>query len=195
MTNHNTLSAFNLPQLATNMFQYGTIYGYTGSIISREANNTFGIYKHYGIVYGFDEVGVLWIIENNTNGVACVTLETFLSNHSHYKIDCLKLPNMSEIIINRAKEKAHLPYDAITNNCEHFINYCLTGINKSHQVTRTQLLLNLFITYHELKLINSGADLSIIKNISDFRNILGIEALIDTQEYLNKLNLSNRNNL
>lgn len=191
MTKNISYSVYNLPQLASNMFKYGTIYGYTGSIISREATDSLGIYKHYGIVYGFDDEDVLWIIENNINGVTCVTLKTFLSNHSNYKIDCLKHPHLSKTIIERVKEKAHLTYDFQTNNCEHFTNYCLTGINESHQITRTELLLNLFITYYEFKLINAGADSYIIKKISDFRNILGVEAIIDLQEYLNKLNHRN----
>jgi hypothetical protein len=178
---------FSLPKLATNCFKYGVTIGFTGSVI-RKVTNSLGIYKHYGIVYGFDEEGVFWVIENNVNGVECVTLKDFLSSEQLFEIDCLNNHSLSEDILNRAKERTSLNYHPKTNNCEHFKNYCLTGISESNQVVLTELVLECLIIYSEVKMQNSGIDPKKIEIISNYRKLFGLEEIKNVQDSLNKLN-------
>ena len=179
---------FSLPKLATNCFKYGVTIGFTGSVISRKVTNSLGIYKHYGIVYGFDEEGVFWIIENNVNGVECVTLKDFLSSEQLFEIDCLNNHSLSGDILNRAKERTSLIYHPKTNNCEHFKNYCLTGISESNQVVLTELVLECLIIYFEVKMLNSGIDPKKIEIIPNYRKLFGLEEIRNVQDSLNKLN-------
>lgn len=178
----------NLPKLAANCFKYGVTIGFTGSVISRKVSNSLGIYKHYGIVYGFDEEGVFWVIENNENGVECVTLKDFLSSESLFEIDCLNQHSLSEVILNRAKERTSLNYHPKTNNCEHFKNYCLTGKSVSNQVVLTELVFEFLILYVVIKTQNSGINPKTVEIISNYRKLFGLQEILDVQDSLNKLN-------
>jgi hypothetical protein len=50
-------------------------------LIKRPVKNSLGAYKHFGFVYGFDVDDTLWVIENNINGVECITYRDFLQGH------------------------------------------------------------------------------------------------------------------
>ena len=101
-----TFKLDNLPKLVNNSFIYNNKIGLTGSVFSRPVINSLGIYKHYAIVYGFDENNVLWMIEHNINGVECITFDDFLNGQKRFKVE--KFNNnrfIGEIILSRAKSK------------------------------------------------------------------------------------------
>ena len=70
-------------------FIYDNKSGLTGSIFSRPVINSLGIYKHYAIVYGFDKNNTLWMIENNSKGVECITFNDFLNGQNKFKVENL----------------------------------------------------------------------------------------------------------
>lgn len=139
----------NLPELASNGFIWKGKVGYTGSLIKRTIPGTL-LYKHYGLIYGFDKHGVLWVIENNLNGVECVTFDDFLAGNMNYKIEHETDPDQSTTIFLRAYERAHLKYDRRNNNCEHFATYAFYGTAMSLQAEISEHIANLGITIVEI---------------------------------------------
>jgi hypothetical protein len=128
----------NLPKLSSNQFIWNNQIGYTGSIIERPVSISLGIYKHYGIIYGFDKSGVLWVIENNLNGVECVTIDDFKAGDTKYYIKHLITdPSKIPAILHRMRERSLIPYDIWYNSCDLFVYYAVFGIAKSFQAEAT----------------------------------------------------------
>lgn len=177
-----------LPKLKHDGFYYGDKLGYTGSIIKRAVPNTLNVVTHYGFIYGYDESGTLWIIENNTNGVECITLTDFLRGQNHYEIECNVSPFNKFLILKRAKEVAHLNYHSRNNNCEHFVNYCLTGNKNSDQVTKSELLVNLLISALEIRVNITSQNSELLESFNKIRNSINIERLPEFQVILDKMN-------
>lgn len=176
-----------LPILISNSFIWNDKIGYTGSQIIRPVRNTFGIYKHYGIIYGFDKNETLWIIENNLNGVECITYTDFMDGHP---VNPIIIYNTSPIkcglILQRAKEKSLAVYHQRTNNCEQFANFCLYGNSESLQVERTEMVVNVLISLIEIKVSFDKSENStkILNEINSSRKILGINRSEKFEEYL-----------
>jgi len=178
----------NLPKLINNSFLFNNKAGLTGSIFSRTVTNTLGIYRHYAIVYGFDKNNVLWMIENNINGVECITFEDFLNNQNDFIVEAyINNPFTSQLILQRAKSKSNAIYFPNDFNCEHFVNYCRTGVSHSKQVQATKSVFNLAITYLELKVSYQTKNEELLNSINKTRKVLDIERSSEFQKSLDEL--------
>jgi hypothetical protein len=166
----------NLPELSCNQFIWNGKIGYTGSLIKRTIPSTLNIYTHYGLIYGFDKNGILWIIENNQNGVECVTIKDFLAGNSNYAIEPLADANKSLIILLRAFERSSLKYDKRYNNCDHFVNYALYGVAKSIQTEITENIASFTLSVTEISIYCSRNPRrkEILKMLNDFRQTLNL---------------------
>jgi hypothetical protein len=174
----------NLPELKSNCFFLGAL-GCSGSRISRPVKGSLGIYKHVGFVYGFDRNNTLWIIENNINGVECITLRDF-GLGGKFKIQRNTNPLLINGIILRAKERSLLPYHARDNNCEHFVNYCIGAKHESHQVKTTEALVNSLLSMAEVYLVCGGVKKEILESYSRIREHLKLNRSDSIQKILDK---------
>ena len=182
-----TFKLDNLPKLVNNSFIYNNKIGLTGSIFSRPVINSLGIYKHYAIVYGFDENNVLWMIEHNINGVECITFDDFLNGQKRFKVE--KFNNnrfLGEIILSRAKSKYKSIYIQNEFNCEHFVNFCLTGISYSKQIEITKVIADAVFTCVELNVSIKTRNQELLDSLNSTRKILNIERSTDWQKSLEK---------
>ena len=154
---HNpTYSLSRLPKLESNCIQDGNILGYTGTIVRRKIKGPIKIYWHYAFIYGFDKDNRLLLIENNEDGVECITWNDFILNHIHWEFVHFETDQDNfKSIMSRAKERARHSYDPNRNNCQHFINYCIFGKLESIQVDNTKLGVNALLLYFEMCLINT----------------------------------------
>jgi hypothetical protein len=178
----------NLPELMNNSFVFNNKTGLTGSMFSRPVMNTLGIYKHYAIVYGFDKNNVLWMIENNVNGVECITFEDFLNNQNNFKIEAyINNPFTSQLILQRAKSKFNSIYFQNDFNCEHFVNYCYTGVSHSKQVQVTKSVFDIAISFLELKVGYETKDEELLNSINETRKILDIKRSPEFQKSLGEM--------
>jgi hypothetical protein len=121
-----TFKLNRLPKLTSHKFLHGKLTGFTGSIVRRKVVGNPKIYWHYAFIYGFDNNKTLWVIENNDNGVECVTWRDFLSTRKYWELVHIEtnLDNFADIM-KRARERSKFHYSSSKNNCEHFINYCI----------------------------------------------------------------------
>jgi hypothetical protein len=150
----------NLPELESYTFQFESQVAYTGSIIKRSLNKGNGPLKHFGLVYGFDLQGTLWIIENNENGVELVTIRDFLAGCPTYEVVELNSEKKNVGgILSRVAERAHLPYHVRDNNCEQFAFFGLNGEHKSEQVKVAELIANKSLSLLELYISMSSRHL------------------------------------
>lgn len=183
-----------LPTIVNNSFVVNNNTGLTGSIISRPVQNTLNVYKHFALVYGFDDKNVLWVIENNTNGVECITFSDFLNGQLVYNVEkYVTNPLFSSLILQRAKTKSDAFYDSRKFNCEHFVNFCHTGYSNSKQVNVTETIINVAISYYELKISHSTKDSILLESLNKTRQSLGIERVPELQKTIDE-NIAEKNN-
>lgn len=178
--NNITYRMDNLPKLSSNQFRWNNQIGYTGSIIERPVSVSLGIYRHYGIIYGFDESGVLLVIENNLNGIECVTFDDFMAGNTKFYIkhlitDTSKIP----IILRRMRNRSLIPYNARYNNCEHPVYHAVFGIAKSFQAEISEQIANVI-----LSLIEDS-----IRKSKDRNKLMNLKALDDIRKTLNLNNI------
>lgn len=178
-----TYKLTNLPVLKANYFLYNKQKGYTGSLIRRPVKGTAGLYKHTGLIYGYDHNDTLWIIENNVNGVECITLRDFVLN-KQLVVELNTSPLMIETIMRRVREKSNDKYHARTNNCEHFTNYCLTGIHVSHQSNNSEAFADGGLALLEVYLIANSMPPSML---DDFRKALNLKRSEKTQKLIDEV--------
>ena len=164
----------NLPKLKADYFTYNGRRGFTGSLIKRPVKGTIGLYKHTGLIYGYDHNNILWIIENNLNGVECITLRDFAQG-MNFIIELNTNPLMIGTIMHRAHEKSTTLYNARKNNCEAFTNYCLTGIHHSFQSERTEVLVDTLLSVSEIYLVTSSPTVTILETFTKLRKSLQID--------------------
>ncbi|MFN7611427.1 MAG: lecithin retinol acyltransferase family protein [bacterium] len=169
-----TYKLTELPILSSTRITYNGQIGYTGSLIKRPVKGSAGLYKHTGIVYGCDKNNTMWIIENNVNGVECITLRDFHLGMK-YRVELNLNPPMVGIILGRANERANEKYHARDNNCEHFTNYCLHGTLESYQTKNTEAFANVLLSVTELYLATYTSEISFIENYTKLRKQLKIE--------------------
>src|ERR1035437_3315812 len=120
---HQTYPLSRLPELKSFSFEYEGSTAYSGSIFKRPLKGG-GLFTHYAFFLGFDSTDTLWMLENNEDGVECVTWNDFMSESTRVEFVHLE-PDASRFkeIMTRANERASLEYNAHFNNCEHFVNY------------------------------------------------------------------------
>jgi HRAS-like suppressor 3 len=95
-------------------------------------------YSHHGIYVGNGRVvhyaglsGGLW----QCGPVEEVSLLQFGSGSDIRIVDHITTPYFSEEIVRRARSRlGENDYRLLTNNCEHFCNWCVSGISHSAQV-------------------------------------------------------------
>lgn len=117
-----------------------------------------GIYEHYAIYTGNDEV-IHYAGENGDFGgqksIHRATLKEFLAGASEFFVMGF-LENVyafsPEKTIERAESRlGESKYDPIRNNCEHFAIWCKTGISESYQVEVAQdILKQVFYKWHKI---------------------------------------------
>lgn len=165
---------YKIPELPSIKFYRfiadNNISGHTGSIFKRRVKNTINIYFHYAFFYGIDEHGVTWVIENNLDGIECVTLRDFMQDSTGFEFEFLnKDVALFQTVMSRAAERMHIPYNARTNNCEHFVNYCLFGRIESFQATRTEGVADAFLSTVELYASLNPYSSGIVDLYAEFR--------------------------
>lgn len=111
----------------------------SGAFIKRK---TLFNFDHFGILYGVDHKGTCWVIENNQNGVECVTFRDFMSGGNDFTI----INNSKNIyfyknIIERALKISEKAYDVWNFNCEHFVNYAVYSKAFSKQKEDAELFI------------------------------------------------------
>lgn len=168
-----------LPELTSKSFKYNNLKGFTGSIVRRKIKGPIKIYWHYAFIYGFDTEKNLLLIENNDDGVECVTWRDFIINSKdHWEFFHIELNSENfDKIIKRAKERAKYPYNSSKNNCEHFVNYCLFEKFESIQVENTKLGANALLLYLEMRLINTPSNSvpAMLKHLNEMRQLLDLK--------------------
>lgn len=184
-----------LPVLTNRHFKYNNLKGFTGSIVRRKVKGPIKIYWHYAFIYGFDKYKNLLLIENNDDGVECITWRDFLINpKDHWEFFHIEVnPNNFDKILKRAKERAKHPYNPTKNNCEHFVNYCLFEKLESIQVENTKLGANAFLMYLEMRLINtpSKSVLAMLNQLNEMRQLLDLNRGNDALDKIVKSKISN----
>ena len=105
-----------------------------------------GIYYHHGIYEDDNHVYQYASpkgseVAPDTALIICTTLDEFLKGGTvevrKYNTDELRRKNSNEDIIKKAKSMLGTglgEYNIVSNNCEHFSNYCAFNEKKSNQV-------------------------------------------------------------
>lgn len=168
-----TYKMYELPDIINPGFEWNGKIGYTGSIIKRSLLKATSIFQHFGIIYGFDSNNTLWVIENNLDGVECVTFDDFMNGENYFEIEHQTNSDAKKLIeiLNRAKERSGLVYSLDKNNCEMFANYCFYGVTTSKQIENAKLILNGVITYLEFRVANTNDEIkhSFLESLAEFR--------------------------
>lgn len=97
----------------------------------------FGLIKHHPLYVGMDTDCNAWVIENVAgNGVRWTRLDELIRRNGHIVgIDRYSGPEYQRAaVVNKALARIGLPYDALSYNCEHFVNEVLYGKRQSPQV-------------------------------------------------------------
>lgn len=144
----------NLPELAENgqMIKLGNIIAYQGTIIKVEMpQNPF---NHWGLLYGYDKRGRLWIIDNTPKGIMVTDFREFTSfGKLKYEFEPMTDKSKSAEIMKRAVEfyQKRKYFDNRKNNCECFVNFCYGDIEnpESSQSKITEIFANFFLTITE----------------------------------------------
>jgi len=104
-------------------------------ILVRDVFNKFkGFYlKHYGYYYGsIDDVD--YIVNKEADGYIYVrTLTEYIKEIEYKNLSIIKAPDGTEIkdVIKRSKFIEKQPYTALSNNCQHFVNYSVFNAETS----------------------------------------------------------------
>jgi len=169
-----------LPEVVIDSFIYDTKIGYCGSKFRRRVQGIGGlVYYHYAFFYGFDNKGILWLIERNEDSVVCISFEDFILEFASCDIEYIENdPNKKEEILKRAREVASKSYKGDSNNCEHFVNYCVFGEHESNQAEITKAVVNTVISIYEtlivIRLDDKGFQI-LNKSIEDIRKFTNLE--------------------
>lgn len=100
---------------------------------ARRGYNHHGVYVGRGRVVHYSGLSGLW----QCGPVEEVSLSRFVNGHPVRIIDHLESQYSPEEIVWRARSRlGENDYRLLTNNCEHFCNWCLSGISRSAQVER-----------------------------------------------------------
>ena len=96
-------------------------------------------FAHHGIYVGQGNVvhyGAL-VYDIIRKPVEEVTLESFAGNRPVFVVQHEELPYGVEEIVARARSRiGENQYRLLSNNCEHFVEWCLYGVHRSFQVER-----------------------------------------------------------
>lgn len=109
---------------------------------SRRGYTHHGVYVGGGRVVHYSGLSGFW----QCGPVEEVSLARFANGHPVQNVDHPEAQYAPEEIVQRALSRlGENDYRLLTNNCEHFCNWCVSGISRSAQVERRlQLPLRLF---------------------------------------------------
>jgi hypothetical protein len=99
--------------------------------------SAFGLIKHHSLYVGMDTDWNAWVIENVAgNGVRWTRLDELIQRNGHITgiARYYGTEYQRTAVVNQALARIGLPYDALTYNCEHFVNDVLYGKRQSPQV-------------------------------------------------------------
>ncbi len=101
--------------------------------VYRELWNLEGVYEHHGIDCGD---GTVIHYRKPSETVERTSWETFSRNKPVYKKSYSnQFCFLPDIVVERAQSRlGERKYNLLFNNCEHFANWCKTGLNESVQV-------------------------------------------------------------
>lgn len=92
-----------------------------------------GIYIGTGKVVHYSGLSRYW----RSGPVEEVTLSDFVSGHSVWIVDHAQSTYSANVIVGRARSRVgEHDYRLLTNNCEHFCNWCVIGLSQSAQIRR-----------------------------------------------------------
>ncbi len=167
-----------LPKLKAVSFDHPNGIGYSGSIVRRRIKGPVKIYWHYAFIYGFDERGRILLIENNEDGVECISWADFNPEGVAWEFYHIETNSDNfKSIMSRARARAPHSYNSNKNNCEHFVNYCIFQKLESIQINNTKLVANAAMLYIEMRLLNTpdpGVPM-ILEYANKIRQVLGME--------------------
>jgi Lecithin retinol acyltransferase len=115
---------------------------------SRRGYTHHGMYVGDGRVVHYSGLSGFW----QCGPVEEVPLARFAAGHRVHIVDHDRPLYSAQEIVRRARSRiGENDYRLLTNNCEHFCNWCLYGVNRSEQVERRwqlpfRVLLALFQT-------------------------------------------------
>jgi hypothetical protein len=100
---------------------------------SRRGYSHHGVYAGRGRVVDYSGLSGFW----QCGPVEEVSLSRFANGHPVRIVHHAQSPYLAEEIVRRARSRlGENDYRLLTNNCEHFCNWCVSGINISTQVAR-----------------------------------------------------------
>jgi len=100
---------------------------------SRWGYNHHGVYVGHGRVVHYSGLSGYW----QCGPVEEVPLFQFVDGHPARMVSHAESPFSPEEIVRRARSRlGENDYRLLSNNCEHFCNWCLSGIGRSAQVER-----------------------------------------------------------
>ena len=100
---------------------------------SRRGYSHHGVYVGRGRVVHYSGLSGFW----QCGPVEEVSLPQFAFGHAVRIVEHGKSPYSPEEIVRRARSRlGENEYRLLTNNCEHFCNWCLNGVSHSAQVQR-----------------------------------------------------------
>jgi hypothetical protein len=100
---------------------------------SRRGYHHHGVYVGGGRVVHYSGLSGFW----QCGPVEEVSLSRFVSGRPVRIVDHIEARYSPEEIVRRARSRlGESDYRLLTNNCEHFCNWCLSGVSRSDQVER-----------------------------------------------------------
>ena len=114
-------------------------------ITSRRGYSHHGVYVGRGRVVHYSGLSRRW----QSGPVEEVSLSRFINGHPLRIVDHPEPKYASEEIVRRARSRlGENDYRLLTNNCEHFCNWCLSGVSRSSQVEERLPLRMLGALFH-----------------------------------------------
>jgi Lecithin retinol acyltransferase len=100
---------------------------------SRRGYHHHGVYIGGGRVVHYSGFSAFW----QCGPVEEVSVSRFVGGHPVRIVDHFESRYSPEEIVRRARSRlGESDYRLLTNNCEHFCNWCVSGISRSAQVER-----------------------------------------------------------
>ena len=104
---------------------------------ARDRYTHHGVYAGCGMVIHYAGLATAW----TAGPVEEVGLGEFAKGRPVWIIDHLQVPYAPSGVVERARSRlGERDYRVLTNNCEHFCNWCICGRSRSAQVKRTVVL-------------------------------------------------------
>jgi hypothetical protein len=140
--------------------------------VMRELMGFSGVYEHHGIDCG--DGTVIHYRKTGTATVSRTSLAAFALGKRVY-VKAVAVAYLPNIVVTRAESRlGEQRYDLLTNNCEHFANWCKTGRSESEQLAGFGLHLDRLKLKELRRLIEGTAhDRSPAEAVALFHQALG----------------------